>query len=154
MRSVERSVMIEAPVDAVWAVLRDFDTISSWAPNVDHSCSLSEQTEGVGTVRRIQAQGRTVVETVQAWEPGKVLSYQITGLPPIIRSLTNTWNLEPSGDTTDVVLITVVDAGPRPPQQLIAQAVCRQLAKASDHMLEGLKSRVERSSITNESEEL
>lgn len=138
MATVTKSTTVPASVNAVWAVLADFASISAWAPNVDHACLLSEQTDGVGTVRRIQAGRTTVVETVEQWEPGASLRYSITGLPPVIRSVTNTWSLTAGGDATAVTLTTEVDAGPRPPQQGIAKLVGRKLGQASDAMLAGL----------------
>ncbi len=128
----------------MWAVLADFAAISGWAPNVDHSCLMTEQTEGVGTVRRIQTGRTTIVETVEVWEPGVAMSYRITGLPPVIKSVTNTWRLGASGDSTMVLLTTDIDTGPRPPQQVIAKVVGRRLAAASEQMIAGLTDHLER----------
>jgi len=148
MATVERTGLIAAPVIAVWDALSDFAAISAWAPNVDHSCLLSDQTEGVGMVRRIQTDRATVLETVETWEPGAALSYRITGLPPVIKSVTNTWRLDASGDSTHVRLTTAIDTGPKPPQQLIAKAVGRRLGTASEQMIAGLTKHVEQQ--TNE----
>ena len=74
MATVERTAAVPASSGDVWAVLAEFGHISRWAANVDHSCLLSDQTEGVGTIRRIQTDRSTVVETVEAWEPGSTLS--------------------------------------------------------------------------------
>ena len=146
--TVERSVMVSASPDDVWAVLSDFAVISKWAPNVDHSCLLSGQAEGVGTVRRIQIDRSTLVETVENWDPGSTLSYRIAGLPPIIKSVTNTWQLEADGDATRVTLTSEVAAGTRPPQQLIAKAVGKRLAGASEQMLDGLTRHLEAAQST------
>lgn len=143
MTNVERTGLIGAPIDEVWNVLSDFAAISAWAPDVDHSCLMTEQTEGVGTVRRIQTGRSTIVETIENWEPGVTLSYRITGLPPVIRSVTNTWRLGASGDSTMVLLTSAVDTGPKPPQQVIAKAVGRRLAAASESMIAGLTEHVE-----------
>jgi len=148
VNSVERTGLIAAPIEAVWAVLADFASISSWAPNVDHSCLMSEQTEGVGTVRRIQTDRSTIVETVESWEPGVTLTYRITGLPPVIKSVTNTWRLGASGDSTMVRLTTDIDTGPKPPQQMIAKVVGRRLAAASEQMIAGLTDHVVRGDAT------
>ena len=144
MTTVERTGLIGAPIDAVWAELSDFAAISSWAPNVDHSCLMTEQSEGVGTVRRIQTDRSTILETVENWEPGVTLTYRITGLPPVIKSVANTWRLGASGDSTMVRLTTDIDTGPKPPQQMIAKVVGRRLAAASEQMIAGLTDRVER----------
>jgi len=138
MATVERSTVVATTPDNVWAVLSDFAAISRWAPNVDHSCAMSEQVGDVGAVRRIQIEGATVVETVEKWSPGSTLSYRITGLPPVIKSVTNTWQLAAEGEKTHISLITDVDAGSRPPQLLIAKAVGKRLASASEEMLDGL----------------
>jgi hypothetical protein len=150
MTEICRRATVDASPEVVWAVLADFAAISDWAANVDHSCLLTEQTEGVGTARRIQTGRITVVETVKAWTPpgpgsGGELAYSITGLPPIIRSVTNHWRLEPATidgtPHTAVTLTTTVNAGRRPPQQAIATIVARRLARASDVMIAGLAAR-------------
>ena len=138
MVAVSRNRLIPASRDAVWAVLSDFGAISSWAPNVDHSCLMAEKTEGIGMVRRIQTGRTTVVETVEVYEPGRALGYRLTGLPPVIRSVTNTWTLASTGEETTATLTTEIDAGSRPPQKAIARAVGRALGNASDQMLDGL----------------
>lgn len=148
MTTVERRGTIDATPAEVWAVLADFAAISSWAPNVDHSCLLSEQTEGVGMARRIQTAGATVVETVETWSPAVELAYRITGLPPVIRSVTNTWRLTRLGDATTVGLTTDIDAGQRAPQKVIGKVLGRRMASASDEMIAGLAARLEQANAT------
>ena len=138
MTTVTRTAVLPATPEEVWAVLADFESISSWAGFVDHSSLLTEQTEGVGMTRRIQTGRTTVVETVSVWEPGVTLSYEITGLPPVIRSVTNTWRLGASGEDTMAWIETRIRTGPRPPQKAIAKAVSKRLANSSVEMLEGL----------------
>jgi carbon monoxide dehydrogenase subunit G len=143
MTSVERSGTIAATPSEVWAVLSDFAGISTWAPNVDHSCLLTDQETGPGTARRIQAGKMTLVETVAEWTPPAgdtpgVLSYSLAGLPKVVRSVTNTWRLLPDGSGSTVTLTSAIDAGPRPPQKAIAKIVGRKLAAASDAMIAGL----------------
>ncbi len=142
MVDVVESLTIDRPAAVVWAALADFDAISGWAPNVDHSCLMNEAEEGVGATRRIQSRRVTVLETVIAWEPERRLAYSISGLPPVVRSVTNTWSLESRGATTDVTLTSTIDAGPRPPQQLAARVVGKALAKVSRQMLDGLEQHV------------
>jgi carbon monoxide dehydrogenase subunit G len=143
MISVERAGTITATPDEVWAVLADFSAISTWAPNVDHSCLLTEQETGIGAARRIQTGRTTLVETVAVWAgpsadtPG-VLTYSLAGLPKVIRRVTNTWQLTRDGSATSVTLTSIVDAGPRPPQKVVARIVGRRLAAASDEMIAGL----------------
>lgn len=140
MSSIVRTRSVEAPAAEVWAVLADFGAIARWAPMVDHSCLMSGQTEGVGAVRRIQLGRTTLVERVTEWAPDSMLAYEIDGLPSVIRSVVNRWTIEPAADgrSTTVSITTEVDAGPRPPQQVVARAAGRRLAAASVEMLDGL----------------
>ena len=57
---VVESMTVERPVSVVWDVLADFDAISRWAPNVDHSCLTTNAADGVGATRRIQTGRNTV----------------------------------------------------------------------------------------------
>lgn len=147
MTTIERRATIEAPADAVWAALADFPGISRWAVDVDHSCSMTDTTVGLGAARRVQTGRVTLVETVREWEPGTGLAYDIAGLPPVVRSVVTSWTLaagEPD-DRTEVTVRTDVDAGPRPPRRLIAALVARRFGSAADGMLAGLAAHVERS---------
>lgn len=135
---MSRHRTIHASPEAVWGVLADFASISRWADNVDHSCLLQTGEPGVGAARRIQA-GRTVlVERIVTWVPLTTLAYDLEGLPPVVRSARNRWDLAPEAGATHVTLTSTVDAGPRPPQHLIARIVGRVLARQSDTMLAGL----------------
>lgn len=139
MTEISRTRNLEAGVDEVWAALADFGAIARWAPNVDHSCLLSERVEGIGAVRRIQAGRSTLLERVTEWEQGAILAYTIEGLPPVVRSVVNRWAVEPDGGGTRVVLTSRVESGSRPPQRLVARAIGRRLGAASDQMLDGLE---------------
>ncbi len=143
MTAVTRSRALTAPPDEVWAVLADFASISGWAPNVDHSCLMTDRVDGVDAVRRIQAGRNTVIERVIEWDDARSLAYTIEGLPPVIRSVVNRWDLRETAGGTKVSLTTDVDAGPRPPQKAIARAVARRMARESDKLLAGLARRLE-----------
>ena len=147
MAEVVETMKIEGSPDQVWAALGAFGGISRWAPNVDHSCLTTNQTEGVGCVRRVQVGRNALLERVVDWQEGERLSYAIDGLPPVVRSAVNTWALESDGDSTTVTLTTEVDAGPRPPQQLVARVLGKVMAKASREMLAGLKAHVEQADL-------
>ncbi len=79
-----------------------------------------------------------MLETVTDWEPERRLAYSITGLPPVLRSMTNTWQLADHGASTELTLTSSIDTGPRPPQKVVARIIGRILAKASRQMLDGL----------------
>jgi uncharacterized protein YndB with AHSA1/START domain len=136
--AVTRALHVAASPEVVWAALAAFDRISVWAADVDHSSYLTDQTEGIGTARRVQV-GRTVlVERVTEWDPPRALAYDLEGLPPVVGGATNRWTLRAEGSGTAVALTSTVDPGVKPPGRLVAPLLARRLAKASEGMLAGL----------------
>jgi len=144
MADIVEEATIERSPAVVWDALADFGNIARWAPNVDHSCLTTELATGEGAVRRVQVGRNVLLERVVAWEPGRSLAYELHGLPSVVRSVTNTWTLAGDDDATAVTLTSRIDAGPRPPQQLVARVLGRVLGKASREMLTGLTAHVER----------
>jgi carbon monoxide dehydrogenase subunit G len=136
--TTSRTVCVPAPTEAVWDVLADFGALARWVPEVDHSCVLHGGPVGIGTVRRVQVGRTTLLETIRTWSPPEHLGYDITGLPPVLRRVANDWHLRTVAGGTEVTITTTVDAGPRPPQLLVARLVARRMAVTSAHMLAGL----------------
>ncbi len=140
--TVGRTARIPASPDVVWSALADFGGLARWAPDVEHSCLLQGGDLAVGLVRRVQVGRAALLETVDELEAGRRLGYRITGLPPVLRVVRNAWTVEVADAGCEVTVTTTVDAGPRPPQQLIARLVARRMARASDSMLAGLAAHV------------
>lgn len=135
---IRRTRTFAAAPEVVWQALARFGDLARWAPDVDHACLLHDGDLAIGQVRRVQVGRTTLLEVVDVLEPGRRLGYCIEGLPPVLRSVRNEWVLEPAGAGTTVSLTSTVDAGPRPPQQLVARLVGKRMAKESDSMLAGL----------------
>jgi carbon monoxide dehydrogenase subunit G len=133
MASSATTRLVPASVDAVWEVLADFGDISRWGTGVDQSNLLTEGPVGLGTTRRVQVGRNTLRETITTWEPGVKLGYSLVGLPPVVRSVTNTWELAPEGSSTNVTLTSVVQGRP-----LLAHLVAGKLGKASAQLVDGL----------------
>jgi uncharacterized protein YndB with AHSA1/START domain len=137
---------VAAAPSAVWAVLADFESIAEWAPDVDHSCLMTDESGGVGAARRVQAGRVVLVERVVAWEPELLLAYSLEGFPPIVGRVTNTWLMRPldgEGDATRVTLITDIDPAPGLLGKVVALAASRRLARASRAMLNGIADTLE-----------
>jgi carbon monoxide dehydrogenase subunit G len=133
-----RSLVIPAPVQAIWDVLADFGAISTWADGVDHSCVLNARPEVLGTTRRIQVGRNTVVERITVVEPPHTLAYAIEGLPKRLGAVSNRWTLHPVGERTRVTLTSSVDAGSGPLARLTEGVAVRMLTRQSAAMLAGL----------------
>ncbi|HVW79970.1 MAG TPA: SRPBCC family protein [Mycobacteriales bacterium] len=134
---------IAAPAAKVWAVLADFPAIATWAPNVDHSTATTEAHEGIGAVRRVQSGRITLLETVVDWQPPRLLSYSLDGLPPIAGSVVTTWTLDEVDGITKVTVTTTITSRPNPISRFVGRALSRQLGRAAKQMIGGLAARVE-----------
>jgi len=146
---ISRSRTITAPPQAIWDVLADFGSLSSWADNVDHSCVLNGSPEGapVGTTRRVQVGRNALVERITEFDPPTTLAYDIAGLPARLRKVANRWTLRPAGNLTEVTLTSTVEIGTAPPARLAEQVALRVLAKQSDTLLAGLAHRLENTHV-------
>jgi Polyketide cyclase / dehydrase and lipid transport len=142
---IDRSRTIVADPHAVWDVLADFGSISSWADNVDHSCILVQGSEPVGTTRRVQIGRNALVETITEFDPLRVIAYDVDGLPKRVRRFTNRWSLRPAGQGTTIVTLTsTVEIGSGAVRELAERALCRVQIRQSDIMLAGLAHRLEK----------
>jgi hypothetical protein len=142
---IDRSRTIAADPQAVWDVLADFGSISSWADNIDHSCILVQGNEPVGTTRRVQIGRNALVETITEFDPLRVIAYDVDGLPKRVRRFSNRWGLRPAGQgTTTVTLTSTVEIGSGAVRELAERALCRIQIGQSDIMLTGLARRLEK----------
>ena len=144
MAEESEEVRVDASADVVWAVLSDFAAIARWGPNVEHSSMASAQADGVGAVRRVQVGRNALLERIVTWEPGRQLGYELEGLPPVVRKVTNTWTVTPDGSGSLVRLTTDIEAaGPRPPQRAAARVFGKVLARTSRPLVSGLAAHVD-----------
>ncbi len=61
------SVVINAPIDKVWAAVREFDQVANWNPGVDQSFMESGASTEVGSIRHLTiADGSVYRETLLA----------------------------------------------------------------------------------------
>ena len=142
MAAVTRKVNVSCSLTEAWVVLSAFGEISSWASNVSHSCLLSHQQKGIGTFRRIQTGNSSVTEHVMRWDDSRVLAYEIRGLPPVFKQITNTWTLEPSA--IGVQLSLTVEILPiRRPATPIAGMASLIFGRINSGMLKDLKNFIE-----------
>ncbi len=149
---ISRSRTITAEPQAIWDILADFGALSSWAGGIDHSCVLNHGPGGgpVGTTRRLQVGSNALVERITEFEPPTRLAYDIAGLPPRLRKVTNCWTLRPSGpagEATVVSLTSTVEVGDGKPARMAEWVALRVLAKQSEAMLAGLAHRLENTHV-------
>src|SRR5213596_1744349 len=54
-KQIERSIVINAPTEAVWQILADSRLLPEWVPAVDEVTDCSAEGQGVGEVRHCNA---------------------------------------------------------------------------------------------------
>ena len=98
MLKLTSSACIDAPVQAVWAVLSDLDAIHCWVKAIQHSYCPA-QDRGVGAVRICELKQARIEETIVEWDEGRSFKYRGLGAP-MMASATNLWTVEPHGEQT------------------------------------------------------
>lgn len=89
---VKNEVIINAPAEVVWDVLKDFGNVSDWAPTVTKSHYLNSITSGVGMGRHCDIEGfGSIQEYITYWEEGVGFTYSITPIGPLAESNSSWW---------------------------------------------------------------
>jgi uncharacterized protein YndB with AHSA1/START domain len=115
MPTVTVSSVIAAPVDQVWAAIRDFNGLPSWHPRmVASEIEDGKASDEIGCVRKFQtATGATLREKLVAFsDADRSVTYSILETPQPISNHTATLSLTPvtDGDQTFAVWTATFDA--------------------------------------------
>ncbi|MDG4668605.1 SRPBCC family protein [Mycobacterium sp. 236(2023)] len=138
MTEASRTRDVAARPAAVWAVLADFGSLSTWADGVDHSCLLNDRAAEVGLTRRVQSGRDTFVETITAFDPPQLLTYDIHGVPRGF-SASNRWNLHARGDrATTVTLTSTVTMNSRLLRPIGERVFAQLMTRRSEALLSSL----------------
>jgi len=105
---VQRSIIVNAPPDKVFALINDFHKWDTWAPQDQQDPTMhrtySGPTEGTGAVSEWSGSGSTgkgrmaIIESV----PPKMVSVKVDFVKPFEAHNVNEFVLEPAGDATKV----------------------------------------------------
>ncbi len=103
MSVVEKTQVVNGPIDKAWAAISKMGAVEDWHPNVAHATVLSEHDTGIGASRRVEFHdGRSVVETVIEESERQFTTVEMTEAPMMKRALVTIRTAERSPDTTDV----------------------------------------------------
>ena len=143
-----RETAIDAPREAVWAVIADSKLLPEWAPPVKQVNALSEGPEGVGTTRVCQVDfgGRqgTMTERCVAFDPprraGSVVDDDSLGFGRMFADYGFTISVE-DGPEGSSIARTDTYYTPRNPLFSLMNALTmrRRFANTVDELLAGLK---------------
>ncbi len=91
------SIEINVPIEQVWQVLVDFDTVSEWAPGVTESYGIGKERMGVGHGRHCEIKGfGGLDEYITDYEAGRGYTYEVTPLGPL-HEFTSQWSINEIG---------------------------------------------------------
>lgn len=115
MPTIHVSSVIDAPVEKVWARIRDFNGLPSWHPRmVESEIEDGRKATDIGAVRKFKvASGATIRERLVAFSDADLLTtYSIIEHPAPISNHTSTLKLErvTDGDRTFAVWSASFDA--------------------------------------------
>lgn len=145
MINVHAETTIEAPVDAVWAVLGEgYGRLHEWFSRASSTTLRTDPPIGLGTVRVVKSGPLEVIEEIVVWEPGERLGYTIEGLPPGARDVRTEWTLHPRPDGSTVAQVHTTGAMKwGVAGKVIRPVFSRSLASAGRLLAVGLKEEVE-----------
>lgn len=147
MRKITVSRDIQAPREAVWAVLADFPSISTWNTGVKTSFSTSEAVDGVGAKRHCDlAPVGTLEETIAEWEPGERMVVSIDSSTKIpIKSGRVTFLLADEGGPTTIEYAYQPGFGPL--GRLMGPIIDKQLVSGFEGFLSDLESAAKKQDV-------
>ena len=138
--NLRERILIDAPREAVWAALVDWERQASWMPDVAWLRVVGEDREaGARLEARTKVFGIPATTdrlTVTVWEPPRRLGIDHVGM---VRG-TGEWLLEPAGERTRFTWVEVLRLGPpmlgdvalllyRPVQRMLLRRSMRNLAR-------------------------
>ncbi|MGH1347797.1 MAG: SRPBCC family protein [Nannocystales bacterium] len=142
---IEASIEVDAPIEAAWAVIADFNDIYLWAPSVEDSRGITASQRCVGAGRQCTIKGfGKIDEVITDWKEGREFTYAVGALGPFKGSRSR-WQLESLSPTRsrltlqlsyDMRMGFLGDA-------MNALVMRRKLQQSLDGILEPFKRRVE-----------
>lgn len=110
--TVSTTRSLDAPVEAVWEVLADFQNIDQWTDSVKTATQTSDLETGVGAKRVCElAPMGTVNEEVLEFVPNEKIRIAISDTKSIpIKSSDSTFSVTPTGpNTTDTTFTAAIE---------------------------------------------
>ncbi|MBF6649729.1 SRPBCC family protein [Methylobacter sp. BlB1] len=151
-QKAKESVVINAPVDAVWAAIKQFDGISSWHPDVKESTGDGKHESGGTRTITLQNGGQLVEELDFYSDKDHEYSYRlktenVQALPTSSYSIAMQLT---AGETADSSVVTLKsrfyrgDTSNTPPENLSDEAAVKAMDAFFKNGLSGLKQKLEK----------
>lgn len=141
MKEFRATKTIDAPAEAIWAIITDAPSYPEWEPTVDRIEGTIAPGNKITAYTKLSP-GRAFPVTVSTFEPARKMVWS-GGMPLGLFKGERTFLLEAQGATTTQVTVQELFSGPLLP--LIGRTL-PDLNAAFEEFLTGLKSRAESSS--------
>ncbi len=147
-KKADESIVIAAPIDKVWAVIKDFDKISQWHPNVLASTGDGKNESGgkrILTLKNGELEESLDYYSDKDYEYNYRLDKEKTDVFPV-SSYTTAIQLVAEGDKTKVKWKSRFyrgDTGNTPPAKLNDEAAVKAMKDFIQNGLQGLKEKIE-----------
>lgn len=104
MTTLTNKVVINAPVEKIWAILSNLEMLEQYDPTVLKSVVISSQKEGLGAKRKVNMKdGKNwFEEKITDWQPNELLTIQLTDCTFPINGLKHSYTFSGNGNTTTV----------------------------------------------------
>lgn len=138
-----------APVQAVWDVLADFQNVSRYTGAVKTSVLESNHATGVGAQRACElSPAGTTLETIQEWVEGERITMTVDNITvmPIKSSLTTFSVRAIDDEKTEITMSTEAEPKGGFLSPLIAKRLERGLPKAAKRLIDDFAEAAERAS--------
>lgn len=146
LTGISESVVINAPVSTVWAVLADFPNVANWTDSVKTSVQTSDAATGVGATRSCDlAPMGAIKERIVEFEPEHKMVIDVfeTAKMPIKRSLT-TFTVEAIDEnSTRATMSPQPEIGGGIFSGILSKRLQKALPKAAQGLLNDLKTAAE-----------
>jgi ligand-binding SRPBCC domain-containing protein len=99
MATLRNEIVINAPIEKIWASLSGIEELEKYDPTVARSWALTTLKSGVGAARKVEMKdGKNwFEERVTRWIPNQALAYELTACSFPVQGLSHTYSFEPAG---------------------------------------------------------
>ena len=99
MTTLRNEIIIDAPIEKIWASLSNIEELEKYDPTVKKSGALTRLRSGLGATRRVEMEdGKNwFEEKVTKWAPNEALRFELTACSFPIHQLSHTYSFERVG---------------------------------------------------------
>ncbi len=104
MSKIQNEVIIQAPLEKIWAVLASPELLERYDPTVRKSSLISLEKTNIGAKRRVDMlDGKNwFEEEITVYSPNEALSYELTACSFPVHKLTHSYSFQNLGERTKV----------------------------------------------------